>query len=94
MEKIFALVVKDNNTHARWLNTLSMMENTGAKKFKKCEHPVFATEMILKHAAEEARHAYYLKKQIQKIAKNSCPTMKGAICWRPNELLLFACARY
>jgi hypothetical protein len=48
MEKIFALVVKDNATHARWLNTLSMMENTGAKKIKKCEHPVLATEMILK----------------------------------------------
>jgi len=74
MENFLALVVKKTNIHARWLNTLSMMENTGAKKIKKCEHPVLATEMILKHAAEEARHAYYLKKQIQKIAKNSCPT--------------------
>jgi bacterioferritin (cytochrome b1) len=29
--------------------------------------------MILKHAAEESRHAYYLKKQISKLGKNLCP---------------------
>ena len=74
MENIFIEIVQNNDLHARWLNTLSMMENAGAKKIKKCEHPVLATEMILKHSAEEARHAWYLKKQIQKIAKNSCPT--------------------
>lgn len=84
MDNIFDLVVKDNNIHARWLNTLSMMENTGAKKIKKCEHPVLATEMILKHAAEEARHAYYLKKQIQKIAKNSCPTYERVYLLAPE----------
>ena len=55
MENIFETVVKDNKLHAKWLNTLSMMENAGAKKIKKCEHPILATEMILKHAAEEAR---------------------------------------
>lgn len=84
MDNIFDLVVKDNNIHARWLNTLSMMENTGAKKIKKCEHPVLATEMILKHAAEEARHAYYLKKQIQKITKNSCPTYERVYLLAPD----------
>ena len=84
MKNIFSLVVKDTNTHARWLNTLSMMENTGAKKIKKCEHPVLTTEMILKHAAEEARHAYYLKKQIQKIAKNSCPTYEREYLLAPE----------
>jgi len=70
MENIFDLVVKDNNTHARWLNTLSMMENTGAKKIKKCEHSILATEMILKHAAEEARHAYKLCKVVCEIEKD------------------------
>jgi len=84
MENIFELVVKDNNTHARWLNTLSLMENTGAKKIKRCEHPVLTTEMILKHAAEEARHAYFLKKQIQKIDKNSCPTYERKYLLAPD----------
>ncbi|MFM2326788.1 MAG: hypothetical protein RIR31_990, partial [Bacteroidota bacterium] len=84
MENIFAAVVKDNHLHARWLNTLSMMENAGAKKIKKCEHPVLTTEIILKHAAEEARHAYYLKKQIQKINKNSCPTYEKQYLLAPK----------
>jgi hypothetical protein len=74
METIFQKLTEDASIHARWLNTLSMMENAGAKKIKRCEHPVLANEIILKHAAEEARHAYYLKKQIKKIANGNCPT--------------------
>jgi len=66
MKDLIRKITQDDHTHARWLNTLSMMENTGAKKIKNCEHPVFVNEIILKHAAEEARHAYYLKSQIQK----------------------------
>lgn len=84
MENIFELVVKDNKLHAKWLNTLSMMENAGAKKIKKCEHPVLATEIILKHSSEEARHAYYLKKQIQKIDKGSCPTYERQYLLAPR----------
>ena len=84
MENIFSKVVKDNQLHARWLNTLSMMENAGAKKIKKCEHPILATEIILKHSSEEARHAYYLKKQISKIAKNTCPTYEKKYLLAPN----------
>lgn len=74
MQTLLRSILKNPQIHARWLNTLSLMENTGARKIKKCEHPVFVSEIILKHSAEEARHAYYLKKQIQKIDKNSCPT--------------------
>src|SRR5882757_687950 len=84
MENIFEAVINDKHLHARWLNTLSMMENSGARKIKKCEHPVLTTEMILKHAAEEARHAYYLKKQIQKIAKHAYPTYEKIYLLAPN----------
>lgn len=84
MEMIFQKLTKDPSIHARWLNTLSMMENAGAKKIKKCEHPVLANEIILKHAAEEARHAYYLKKQIKKIANGNCPTYEKQYLLAPN----------
>src|SRR5258706_1757477 len=84
MESIFNKVVTTPNIHARWLNTLSRMENAGAKKIKKCEHPVLANEIILKHSAEEARHAYYLKKQIKKVAKDSCPTYEKQYLLAPN----------
>ncbi|MDR2235881.1 MAG: hypothetical protein LBE92_07135 [Chryseobacterium sp.] len=65
-------IVQDSRTHARWLNTLSFMENAGARKISKCEHPVSVSLIQLKHAAEEHRHAYYLKKQIGKIDPEYC----------------------
>ena len=84
METIFQKVTENASIHARWLNTLSMMENAGAKKIKRCEHPVLANEIILKHAAEEARHAYYLKKQIKKIANGDCPTYEKQYLLAPD----------
>ncbi|OCA73885.1 hypothetical protein [Chryseobacterium arthrosphaerae] len=78
-------IVQEENTHAKWLNTLSFMENAGARKISKCEHPVLVTQIQLKHAAEEHRHAYYLKKQIGKINPELCRTYE-------NEELLAATA--
>lgn len=70
-------IVQDGSTHAKWLNTLSFMENAGARKISKCEHPVLVTQIQLKHAAEEHRHAYYLKKQIGKIDPELCKTYES-----------------
>jgi rubrerythrin len=74
MQTLLQNIVNNDKLHCLWLNTLSFMENAGARKIKRCEHPIFVTEMILKHAAEEARHAYYLKKQIGKISPKACPS--------------------
>ncbi|MGE8432526.1 hypothetical protein [Chryseobacterium joostei] len=71
-------IVKDGKTHAKWLNTLSFMENAGARKISKCEHPILVSEIQLKHAAEEHRHAYYLKKQIGKINPELCKTYENS----------------
>lgn len=67
-------IVKNNETHAKWLNTLSFMENAGARKISSCEHPTQVSQIQLKHAAEEHRHAYYLKKQIGKLNPDYCKT--------------------
>jgi bacterioferritin (cytochrome b1) len=67
-------IVQQNETHAKWLNTLSFMENAGARKISACEHPTEVSLIQLKHAAEEHRHAYYLKKQILKISSEFCKT--------------------
>lgn len=71
-------IVQDGKTHAKWLNTLSFMENAGARKISKCEHPILVSEIQLKHAAEEHRHAYYLKKQIRKIDPEFCKTYENS----------------
>ncbi len=85
MEELLDKIVKDPSLHSKWINTLSMMENTGAKKIKRCEHPVFVNEIILKHAAEEARHAYYLKKQIKKVKDNDCRTYERKYLLAPVQ---------
>lgn len=76
LSTILPKIIADNNLHAKWLNTLSLMENTGARKISASEDPATVTYIILKHAAEEHRHAFYLKKQIEKTGVE-CPTYTG-----------------
>ena len=59
------------------------MENTGARKISASEDPVTVTYIILKHAAEEHRHAFYLKKQIEKTGEGLCPTYSAAYLLAP-----------
>ena len=68
LKPLIEQITKDPFVHAQWLNTLSFMENTGAKKISRFESKTDVSLLILKHAAEEHRHAYYLKKQISKLA--------------------------
>src|SRR3954471_21378685 len=85
LQRVVNKIVASNELHARWLNSLSMMENTGARKISKYEHPVHTDIVVLKHAAEEARHAYYLKKQIDKLAKDACPDYSYPYLLAPVE---------
>ena len=85
LSKLVDKIVVSDEKHAKWLNSLSMMENTGARKISKYEHPVHTNIIVLKHAAEEARHAYYLKKQIGKIAEDACPDYSYPYLLAPIE---------
>ncbi len=60
-------VVAEPFLHALWVNTLSYLENCGARKIASCEHPTWVKEEMLKHAAEEFRHAFYLKTQLHRL---------------------------
>lgn len=75
-------IVVSDALHARWINTLSYLENCGARKIAACEHPTLVKEEMLKHAAEEFRHAHYLKKQLSRLSGDplqdySLPNMLG-----------------
>ncbi len=85
LKEVVTKIVASDEMHAKWLNSLSMMENTGARKISKYEHPVYTSIIVLKHAAEEARHAYYLKKQISKLAKDTCPDYSYPYLLAPIE---------
>lgn len=67
MKQLLTSIIKDPLLHAKWLNTLSYLENCGARKLAACEHPTKVKEEMLKHAAEEFRHAHFLKMQIPKV---------------------------
>lgn len=69
IDQIITQIVADEELHGRWLNTLSYMENCGARQMAACEHPTLVKEEMLKHAAEEFRHAYFFKCQIAKVCK-------------------------
>ncbi len=78
---IVKAVIENDVLHAKWLNTLSFLENVGARKIAACEHPTLVKEEMLKHAAEEFRHAHYLKRQIKKVSQAH---LDG---YTPSELL-------
>lgn len=89
LEKIIDKIIAAPERHARWLNTLSLMENTGARKISASEHKTKVDLMVLKHAAEEARHAFYLKKQIGKIDEQACPDYSYEYLLAPLESALY-----
>jgi hypothetical protein len=77
-------------THAKWLNTLSYLENCGAKKIARAEHPLDVSREMLKHASEEFRHAFYLKQQISTRLGQFLPTYhQGSILggWQTTHYL-------
>lgn len=70
------LVINSEALHARWINTLSYLENCGARMIAASEHPTEVKSEVLKHAAEEFRHAHYLKSQIQRVTSVELPDYK------------------
>ncbi|MBA3815601.1 MAG: ferritin-like domain-containing protein [Parachlamydiaceae bacterium] len=74
IEQLLITIVDSNELHAKWLNTLSFLENSGARKIAACEHPTLVKEEMLKHAAEEFRHAHHLKRQIQRVSAKPMST--------------------
>ncbi len=70
IRKLVVSIVNSHSLHGLWINTLSYLENCGARMIAACEHPTLVKEEMLKHAAEEFRHAFYLKKQLARIGKS------------------------
>lgn len=74
IQQLLEKIIPSPDLHARWLNTLSFLENSGARGIAACEHPTLVKEEMLKHAAEEFRHAHHLKRQISKISEKDFST--------------------
>lgn len=71
-------LVRDEKSHAKFLNMLSMLEHMGSRKIMVSQMNKSAEldQDILQHLSEEARHAYFFKRHAERI--NGAP-MKGWI---------------
>ena len=54
--------------HARFLNTLALMEHIGSRKIMVSQSKGALNQDILKHLAEETRHSYFFKRAAEAIA--------------------------
>jgi rubrerythrin len=67
MRDVLDRLIADPPRHARWLNTVALLEYTGARKMLKSQASERMSEMILRHAAEESRHAHFFKRAALRI---------------------------
>ncbi len=66
-KQILQEVVTQPAVHARFLNTLSLLEYIGARKIMKSQEESRITPIVLAHMTEEIRHAQILKKLAIKV---------------------------
>jgi hypothetical protein len=64
-------IVAEPKRHARMLNTLSLLEHLGSHKIMATQHSAAIDQATLKHVAEEAHHAFFMKRQAEKTAERS-----------------------
>ena len=63
---LLARIMPDPALHARLINTLSMLEHMGSHKIMATQHSAEIDQSTLKHVAEEAQHAWFMKHQAEK----------------------------
>jgi len=71
---ILARLTGDAARHARFLNTLSLLEYIGVRKILKSQPAEGLSAEMLEHILEEARHAYVLKRLALRVGGESVAT--------------------
>jgi hypothetical protein len=64
---LMPVVIKDDELHARWLNTFSYLEYVGFRKIIKSQRADTLSRAFLNHALEEGGHAFLLKNMAVKV---------------------------
>ena len=73
--------------HARFVNTLSLMEHIGSRKIMASQSDRGLSGDTLRHLAEETRHAYFFKRAAEKLAHR-------ALSYSASETIAGAAARF
>lgn len=69
-ETLLRAITASRGLHWRWLNTLSFLEHIGSRKIFRANLGAEMNEMLLRHAAEEARHALFFKTMARREASH------------------------
>jgi hypothetical protein len=83
---VLEFIVGEPGRHARMLNTLSLLEHLGSHKIMATQHSAAIDQPTLKHVAEEAHHAFFMKRQAEK-------TVGRALEYTAADLVAPAAAR-
>ncbi|PJZ68551.1 hypothetical protein CH373_17320 [Leptospira perolatii] len=76
-------------SHAKWLNTLSLLEHIGSRKIHASQTGNDISEMVLRHASEEARHAAFFKKLALKIGDQEFSKYSDETLLTRNSAVLY-----
>lgn len=61
-------IIEDKPKHAAFMNMLAMLEHMGSRKIMVSQMNRVMTQDTLQHLAEEARHAYFFKRNAERVA--------------------------
>jgi hypothetical protein len=70
-EKLLDRILTQRPLHAKFLNTLSLLEHMGSHKIMSTQHSTKIDEFTLRHVAEEAHHAFFMKRQAEKVGERA-----------------------
>lgn len=71
LDALIAGVTRVQDRHARFLNTLSMLEHMGSRRIMLTRGAGNLDQTTLKHMADESRHAFFFKRQADRFAGRS-----------------------
>jgi len=75
-KSVLTRLISKPEVHARFLNTISLMEYMGARKIMKSQREESVSAEILAHMAEEVRHAQVFKKLALKLSHGELKTYR------------------
>lgn len=88
IERLLRSIVSNASVHGRWLNTLSFLEHVGSRKIFRARLGAEMNEMLLRHAAEEARHALFFKSMARRESGASDFQPESLLCgWSANRYI-------
>ena len=87
MRALLARICADAGLHARFLNSLSLMEHIGSRKIMASQAGGPLSSDTLKHLAEETRHAFFFKRAAEAVAGRELSYEADALLAGPQAAL-------